>query len=313
MLQAQHLPLVSILIPTFNRVHFFKFAIDSALRQTYPNIEIIVTDNSTDHATENFIQPLLKDHPRIKYVRNRENIGPVLNFIKAYELSKGEYINFLMDDDVFHPEKIEKMMVHFLKDAKKEITLITSYRKFIDENGHLLPDNYLNRQRYPYVAVLGQSEGGDPIISEFNWIGVPSTTLFRREALGPQEAFGTFSGRLYRCGVDCAAWLTLLKKGKMIYLPEALSYVRLHSGGAGQNQNPVMSMHASLDMMHMLFHSRKNGYLLSDNEWMKAIGMIETHLKYMKTWPSLDPLQKQEITHYLNCLDVLKLNRDVSP
>lgn len=305
----QHLPLVSILIPTYNRPHFFKFALDSALRQTYPNIEIIVTDNSTNDETYQFIQPFLQSHPHIKYFRNEENIGPVLNFLQAYELSSGEYINYLMDDDIFHPNKIERMMAYFLNDVNREIALITSQRVFINENGQLMPDNMLNKFRSKTVKIFHKNEAGDPIISEFNWIGVPSTTLFRRKAL--TVPFGMFSGRIFRSGVDCAAWLTLLGNGKLLYIPEVLSYIRLHSGGAGQGQNPTMSIHSCLDMVYMLFHSRKNGYLLDETEFLKAIATIETNLSYMRTWPHLDKNQKEEITYYLHCLNILKSSRDV--
>jgi len=310
-MNGQNLPLVSVLIPTFNRAHYFRYALDSVLRQTYANIEIVITDNSTNDETYNIVQPFLQDYPSIKYYRNPENIGPVLNFIKAYELSSGEYINFLMDDDMFHPNKIEKMMPYFINDLNKEISLVTSHRSFVDQNGNLIPDTIYNKQRFHTVAVLNGKQAGDPIISEFNWIGVPSTTLFRREALPAKEEFGTFSGRMYRCGVDCAAWLTLLQKGKMVYIPEVLSYIRLHSGGAGQNRDPIMSMHASLDLMHMLFHSRKNGYLTDEYEFSKAIKTIEDHLMIMKNWFPIDNSQKQEITYYQNCLNIIKVNRDI--
>lgn len=304
-----HLPLVSILIPTHNRPHFFKFALDSALRQTYPNIEIIVTDNSTNDETYEFIKPFLTSHPHIKYFRNEENIGPVLNFLKAYELSSGEYIHYLMDDDVFHPNKIERMMTYFLNDVNEEISLITSQRAYLNEHGYLLPDNIYNRLRSHTVKVFEKNEAGDPIISDFNWIGVPSTTLFRRKKL--TVPYGWFSGRIFRSGVDCAAWLTLLQNGKLLYIPEVLCYIRLHSGGAGQGQNAEMSLHACLDLMHMLFHSRKNGYLLNEHEFLKAIATIEATLSYIRSWNHVNQKQKEEITYYLHCLNILKANRDV--
>ncbi|MDQ0216406.1 glycosyltransferase involved in cell wall biosynthesis [Oikeobacillus pervagus] len=307
-MNEQNLPLVSVLIPTFNRAHYFRLALESVLKQTYKNIEIIVTDNSTNDETENLIQSYLQTYPSIKYYRNPENIGPVLNFIKAYELSSGDYVNLLMDDDLFQPNKIEKMMSYFINDHHKEITLVTSHRSFIDQDGALLPDTMYNKKRFENVMVLDGNRAGDLIISEFNWIGVPSTTLFRREALSSEIAYGFFSGRMYRCGVDCAAWLTLLQKGKMVYIPEILSYLRIHSGGAGQNPN--MLMHGTMDWMHMLFHSRKNGFLISDDEFSKAINTVESHLKNMKEFP-LTNSQNQEITYYEHCLNILKKNRDV--
>ncbi|MCM3571049.1 glycosyltransferase family 2 protein [Neobacillus mesonae] len=308
---GQNLPLVSVLIPTFNRAHYFRLALESVLQQTYPNIEIVITDNSTNDETYNLIQPYLQAYPSIKYYRNSENLGPVLNFIKAYELSSGDYVNFLMDDDLFHPNKIEKMMPYFINDINKDISLVTSHRSFIDHNGTLLPDSIYNKQRFDTVAVLDKTQAGDPIISEFNWIGVPTTTLFRREALPAEEVYGTFSGRLYRCGVDCAAWLTLLQKGKLVYIPEILSYLRLHDGGAGQNRNSTMFMHAVFDWTHMLFHSRKNGYLQDEYEFSKAIKQVKDYLELVKKWYPFEPYKKQEITCYQLFLKTLEKNRDI--
>ena len=56
--------------------------------------------------------------------------------------ANGEYINFLMDDDLFHVNKIQKMMQYFLNDLDNEIKLVTSHRQVIDGEGNLLPDVY---------------------------------------------------------------------------------------------------------------------------------------------------------------------------
>jgi len=67
----KNLPLVSILIPTFNRPHYFKIALESALAQTYSNIEIIVGDDSTTNETEKLIyRHYLHKHKHITYIRN---------------------------------------------------------------------------------------------------------------------------------------------------------------------------------------------------------------------------------------------------
>ena len=60
-------PLVSICIPTYNQPEFFRQALESAINQTYPNIEIVVGDDSTDTRTKNLIQPYLKKYKKIKY------------------------------------------------------------------------------------------------------------------------------------------------------------------------------------------------------------------------------------------------------
>jgi glycosyltransferase involved in cell wall biosynthesis len=70
-------PLITIAIPTFNRFQLLKSAIDSALNQTYPNIEVLVCDNASTDLTE-FMVGQCTD-PRLRYVRHTENVGIVEN------------------------------------------------------------------------------------------------------------------------------------------------------------------------------------------------------------------------------------------
>lgn len=66
---VEQLPLVSVLIPTYNRPRYFEKALCSVLEQTYPNIEIIVGDDSTNDETEKVLQKYLCDHLNIIYIK----------------------------------------------------------------------------------------------------------------------------------------------------------------------------------------------------------------------------------------------------
>lgn len=105
------LPLVSILVNNYNYGRFLKDAIDSALNQTYPNIEVIVVDDgSTDDSQTvierygNQIIPILK-----------QNGGQASAFNAGFAASHGEIICLLDADDIFKPEKVSKM-VHFFQE-----------------------------------------------------------------------------------------------------------------------------------------------------------------------------------------------------
>lgn len=285
-------PLVSIIIPTYNRARYFQLALESALSQTYQNIEIIVVDDSTNFETYRLIQPYLYHYPYIQYYHNRKNIGGALNFIKGYEYSTGEYINFLMDDDIFHPDKIKIMLGYFMSDTNQEISLVTSYRSFIDEYENSIPDSIYNQRRFNKITKVSGLEAGNSIISEFNWIGEPTTPLFRKKDLA--EPFGFFSGRLYRSGVDIAAWLNLLSKGKLVYIPEPLSQLRLHSNNISKDSN--MKLNALQDLVHLLFHCRKNNFLTDPLEYKKAVNTI--HEFYISLSQTISFEHKHEFSYY---------------
>lgn len=260
-------PLVSILIPTYNRPEYFQLALNSALAQTYSNIEIIIGDDSTDKRTQELIEetylPLYKN---LTYIRNQPTLGQFENDLMLFNQAKGEYVNFLMDDDLFYPEKIQKMMNYFISDANEEITLVTSYRKLIDEAGHELADTGINVKMYETDTVVNGIELGNRILVNcHNYIGEPTTTLFRKKAL--PVPFGTLDGRNYNCSVDLATWINLLSKGNAVYLAEPLSCFRLHSG----QQYHTKLIDGTEDLTHLVLTSKKYGFLQQKHDLHQAL------------------------------------------
>lgn len=108
-------PLVSILIPLYNHEQFVSTAIESAISQTYSNIEVIVVDNcSTDNSYEVARKFSNKDK-RVKCYRDEKNIGPVGNWIRCVELCSGEYIKIVFSDDWLSPNAIERYLFPMLE------------------------------------------------------------------------------------------------------------------------------------------------------------------------------------------------------
>jgi len=95
----EKLPLVSVVITSYNRQQWIAQAIESALQQNYPNLEIVVNDDcSTDNSVE-VIKPYLND-PRVRFFRNEKNLGIALNYRLTFmELAKGDYLMNLGSDD----------------------------------------------------------------------------------------------------------------------------------------------------------------------------------------------------------------------
>ena len=130
-------PLVTIGIPTYNRASgFLTQALESAVNQTYPNIEIIVSDNcSTDH-TEEVVHGF--SSPRIRYFKHTENIGPINNFNFCVQEARGQYFLMLHDDDLIDPDFVEACMTA-VDDNTDMGVIITGTRK-IDGNGTILAE-----------------------------------------------------------------------------------------------------------------------------------------------------------------------------
>ena len=94
-----HIPLVSICIPTFNRVQTLERAINSALSQSHRNCEIIISDNGSSDETQDLLNSLSASHSNIIYTRQQKNCGPVKNFQLVKKSAKGKYFMWLGDDD----------------------------------------------------------------------------------------------------------------------------------------------------------------------------------------------------------------------
>ncbi|MGC8706738.1 MAG: glycosyltransferase family 2 protein, partial [Desulfurella sp.] len=84
-------PKVTIAIPAYNQAKYIKQAIDSALNQDYPNLEVIVSDDASLDDTRQIVKEY--NDKRLKYYRNEKNIGRVANHRKLlYEYATGEYV-----------------------------------------------------------------------------------------------------------------------------------------------------------------------------------------------------------------------------
>jgi predicted O-linked N-acetylglucosamine transferase (SPINDLY family)/glycosyltransferase involved in cell wall biosynthesis len=246
------LPKVSILMPTHNRPDYAELALQSILAQTWSNLEIVISDNSTDELTRERFAPYLARYPNIRYLRS-PGLGPLDNFLNCYRNATSDYVNYLMDDDLFHPEKIERMMACML--GQPSLSLVTSFRQLIDAHGNPLAPISGTERMFDIPTAVGGTSLGDTMLSNgHNMIGEPTTVLFRRSLLPGH--FGMFMGRQYTTLSDVATWLALLANGDCAYLPEPMSYFRLH-GGQDQRGEKIR-IQANIEWLQLLCDAHDN-------------------------------------------------------
>ena len=98
--------LVSIGLVVFNGEDYICQSLDSLLMQNYNNFELIISDNASTDKTEEICRKYIKKDGRIRYYRNRVNIGAPANFESVLRLAKGEYFMWAAHDDIWHPDFI---------------------------------------------------------------------------------------------------------------------------------------------------------------------------------------------------------------
>src|SRR3954469_4021543 len=93
------LPLVTVGLPVYNGMPQLRTAVESLLRQTYANLQIVICDNASEDATEAYCRALVQVHPHVRYLRHARNLGPVENFREVLEQSAGEFFMWAAHDD----------------------------------------------------------------------------------------------------------------------------------------------------------------------------------------------------------------------
>ncbi|MBE9168088.1 glycosyltransferase [Pleurocapsales cyanobacterium LEGE 06147] len=125
------MPKVSICIPTYNRAQYLQYAVNSVLRQTYTNFELIICDDgSTDNTAEIVAQ---WDDPRLRYLRHPHNIGRSCNMRSGFDAAVGDYFIKFDDDDGLTPQFLAKTVA--VLDAHREIDFVCSDHWIINALG----------------------------------------------------------------------------------------------------------------------------------------------------------------------------------
>lgn len=214
-------PLVTIIIPVYNGSNYIKEAIDSALSQTYKNIEIIVVnDGSKDNGATEKIALSYGDKIRYFYKENG-GVSTALNL--GIEKMNGEYFSWLSHDDKYTPEKIEKQVELLNNYIGKKVLALCSSRQ-INKNS-----DYLEKKHAKAIFEEKKIITWDKVLLKLFSKG----TFNGCALLIPKKAFeecGMFDERL-RYNQDSFMWLKIFLAGySLIYRNDCMCMMRVHDG-----------------------------------------------------------------------------------
>lgn len=170
-------PLISVYIPTYNRLELLKRAVQSVQNQTYKNFEIIIVDDNSSDGTQDFLVGLTKVDSRIRYFFKDKNSGACVSRNIAINLAQGELITGLDDDDYFLPHRLEFFLDYWVNKKRDDsIALFTSnikseksnqakehslFSKKYFKKDDLLFANYVGNQIFTETKTLRQVSGFD--------------------------------------------------------------------------------------------------------------------------------------------------------
>lgn len=232
---GKHLPLVTIGIPTYNRFDgYFPGALEAALTQDYPNIEIVVSDNASTDGTEAFMRSV--DDPRVKYVRHPSNIGARANFNACLDNASGDYFLLFHDDDMIETAFVSSCVAAL--GGRTDIGLVRTGTRVIDGHGRVIAEERLS----------GDQPSPESVISAWFSRKTPlylASTLYNTAQLRAAGGFESPQG-LYQ---DVKATAMLMARHGHVEVAEPLASFRRHEANRGSAKSALAWAE---DALHLL-------------------------------------------------------------
>lgn len=271
-------PLVTIGLCTYNRADsYLREALQSAVDQTYPNLEIVVSDNGSVDHTEELVRGF--NDPRIRYFKQERNLGVNPNFNFALEQAKGAYFLLLHDDDRIDPDFCETCLdaaadqVHF--------GVLRTGTRIIDADGDVI-------REWPNDAEGLSAE--DFVLAWFadkTPFYLPST-LYNTERL---KAVGGFQSKteVYQ---DVVATVRLASRYGRVDVREVKASFRRHGSNSGAAQTVQRWCEDSMYVVDVMCEEMPE----SQARLRKAGLAYFTHKNYRRTWRSIDsPIERARV------------------
>lgn len=275
-------PKVSIIIPVYNGSNYLAEAIDSALAQTYKNIEVIVVnDGSNDNGKTEAIAKSYKDKIRYFYKPNG-GVSTALNL--GIEKMTGEYFSWLSHDDLYFPDKIESQ-IKFISRAKerKRIVLFGDY-------------DLVNEESKTFKKVKIKKFSSSKIKLEL----IQSCPIHGCTMLIPKALFlrvGLFDEKL-KTSQDYDLWFKMANHAKFIYMNKRLVKSRIHSEQGTRSMSKIFLKESEVlyqREVKNLFDNRDYAPIdlincavgLTEKGCFGAASLVMSHLSFKKFNPSI--------------------------
>lgn len=210
-------PLVTVIIPTYNRARMVTASIKSVLKQTYVHLEIIVVDDGSIDDTKRVVASI--EDRRIKYLCHAKNKGAPAARNTGISNANGLFTAFLDSDDIWDESKIERQ-VALLGKADSDVGMVYTGIREVDTEGRIVKTYTPRKSGQIYDLLLKR-----------NIIGSTSTPLVRTSVL---QNVGGFDER-FPAKQDLDLWLRIAKEYKVLYISDPLISYLVHSDRITEN------------------------------------------------------------------------------
>jgi glycosyltransferase involved in cell wall biosynthesis len=220
-----HLPKVSVIVTAYNREKYISHTIDSVLKQTYHNFELIIVDDCSTDLTFEIAKHYVQLDTRIRLYRNEENLGQFANRNRAASLARTDLIKYLDSDDVLYPHAL-KIFVEAMEQYPEAVIGV---------------ECHINQQFQPQLPCL--ISGKEALMAHYTkashvlYLG-PSGCIFRKSCFDIVRGFKSDSGILN----DTLLMLQLSEIGSIVLVQRDLFFWRVHNDQITTEQKNEFNM-----------------------------------------------------------------------
>jgi glycosyltransferase involved in cell wall biosynthesis len=233
-------PLVSIMVPVYNRRGFLADCLKSALAQSCRDLEVVVVDNASTDGTWELCRAFAQADSRVRIFRNAENIGPVRNWRRCFQEARGRYGKLLFSDDLMSPRYLEKTLP-LIRDPQVAFVFSMAMIGREPRSSHLVyrfggHTGRFSRRRYIRRALFGSTV---PVS--------PGAALFRMSDLRSSLQLAISSPTItdferHGAGIDLLLYLmTAARYEEVAFVAEPLVFFREHPASITSSGEPWLT------------------------------------------------------------------------
>lgn len=247
------MPLVSVIIPNYNSSKFISRTVESVLRQTYDNFELIIVDDASSDDSVSIIRKFIKKDNRINLINLDKNSGgPAKPTNEGLKIAKGNFIAFLDADDQWLPDKLERQL-NALQNTTEKTGAVICRASLIFVDKESMP-----RFSFPLNGNVLRAALCAQFFFNF------SILLIKKEVL---DKVG-FLDENFLLAADQDYFIRISQKTNFIFLPQELVMYSMHSGNI--SRNPLLAQHSAADL-ELLLLKHRDVFLENPDCWRKRL------------------------------------------
>ncbi|MFJ2537751.1 glycosyltransferase [Pseudomonas sp. NPDC087614] len=279
-------PLVSIAIPAFNP-RFFRVALQSALDQTYENLEIVICDDCHTDEIALIVESLIAEsNVLVRYRRNPVRLGFQQNILHCLGECRGELIKFLCDDDQLFAETVSQQAEVLVDHA--DVLLVVNRFHFIDADDFVLPVRMENVGFTRFNAIFK----GEDLLASFeqtprNILGGFSGALMRRSDIETLLPALAQEGAGFVALLDFALFICLLRRGNLVALNNVGSFERFYPERFSRQPDTISAAIVEWAWLAQMLEQR-SGEQAPASGWIRYVSLEEDTTKVPREWEELN-------------------------